>query len=146
MSNVKKFSLIKPTIETPFQIDFNWWKSHDQNWRVYLQSYLCKVHKQIFSSEINSLTIDWVDPETAEVKPVDGIEHTLMTHCAKQPEFLTEHTALVNSVFRIFLSNGNSPLTCAQLSSITGKSADIILRTLTGTQVYKGIRPIQIKH
>jgi hypothetical protein len=146
MSNVKKFSLIKPTIETPFQIDFNWWKSHDQNWRVYLQSYLCKVHKQIFSSEINSLTIDWVDPETAEVKPVDGVEHTLMTHCAKQPEFLTEHTALVNSVFRIFLSNGNSPLTCAQLSSITGKSADIILRTLTGTQVYKGIRPIQIKH
>ena len=145
MSNGKRFSLIKPTIETPFQIDFNWWKSHDQNWRVYLQSYLCNEHKQIFSGEIDSMMIDWIDPETGEVKKVDGIEHTLMTHCAKQPEFLTEHTALVNSVFRIFLSNGNSPLTCAQLSSITGKSADTILRTLTGVQVYKGIRPIQIK-
>ena len=145
MSNGKRFSLIKPTIETPFQIDFNWWKSHDQNWRVYLQSYLCTDHKQIFSGEIDSMTIDWIDPDTGEVKTVDGIEHTLMTHCAKQPEFLTEHTALVNSVFRIFLSNGNLPLTCAQLSSITGKSADTILRTLTGIQVYKGIRPIQKK-
>ena len=141
MSNGKRFSLIKPTIDTPFHIDFNWWKSHDQNWRVHLQSYLCEEHKLIFSDQNDSPLIDWVNIETAEVKPVDGFEHTLMNHCAKQPEFLNEHTTTVNSVFRIFLSNGNSPLSCLELSSITGKTADIILKTLTGLQVYKGIRP-----
>lgn len=141
MSNGKRFSLIKPTIDTPFHIDFNWWKSHDQNWRIYLQSYLCEEHKKIFSDQNDSPSIDWVNINTGEVKPVDGFEHTLMNHCAKQPDFLTEHTTIVNSIFRIFLSNGNSPLSCMQLSSITGKPAGTILRTLTGMQVYKGIRP-----
>jgi hypothetical protein len=141
MSNGKRFSLIKPTIDTPFHIDFNWWKSHDQNWQVHLQSYLCEDHQKIFSDQNGSPSIDWVNVETGEVKPVDGFEHTLMNHCAKQSDFLTEHTTIVNSVFRIFLSNGNLPLSCMQLSSITGKSAETILRTLTGLQVYKGIRP-----
>ena len=31
--------------------------------------------------------IDWVDPETAEVTQVDGIQHILISHCAKQEGF-----------------------------------------------------------
>ncbi len=141
MSETKRFSLVKPTEDTPFQIDFEWWKSHDQNWRVYLHSFLCEEHKQIFSEEDTSVLIDYVDPETAEVLTVDGLQHILMTHCAKLDDFLTDHTTMVNSVFRIFIANGNTPLTIKEISSITGKPAQTILRTLAGTQVYKGIRP-----
>ena len=36
----KKFSLVKPSIETPFHIDFEWWKETDSNWRVFLFDFL----------------------------------------------------------------------------------------------------------
>jgi hypothetical protein len=145
MTDTKRFSLIKPSPDTPFHIDFDWWKNHDHNWRVYLQSCLCMEHQAQFENTVGNIYIDWIDPETCEVLPVDGIEHALTTHCAKQVDFLTDHTTIVNSIFRIFLSNGNKPLTPAELSSITGKAATTILQTLTGNQVYRGIRPVQSK-
>ncbi len=145
MSNGKKFSLIKPTITTPFHIDFDWWKSHDHNWRVYLRSCLCLAHQQEFFEQQNIDPIDSVDTISGEVTVVDGLEYILLNHCAKQDDFLTDYTTIVNAVFRIFLSNGNTPLSATQLSSITGKPAETILRTLTGLEVYKGIRPVPIK-
>ncbi len=143
MPDIKKFSLVKPTTQTPFHIDFDWWKNQDKNWQVYLFSFLCPQHKEVFSNNSDSATIDWVDPETAEVFPVDGIQHTLMTHCAKQDNFVTLNTSLVEAVFRILLTNGNNPLTPEQLGESTGRPPDTILRTLAGVQIYKGIRPLQ---
>ncbi len=145
MSNGKKFSLIKPTIDTPFHIDFDWWKSHDHNWRVYLHSCMCLAHQQEFFEQQRIDPIDSVDSVSGEVTVVDGLEYILLNHCSKQDDFLTHYTTIVNSVFRIFLSNGNMPLSAAQLSSITGKPAETILRTLTGLEVYKGIRPVPLK-
>ena len=89
MGEDKKYSLIKPTLDTPFHIDFDWWKSHDQNWRVYLYSCLCLEHQNKYSGlQECSLLIDKVDPNTAEVTMVDGFEYILLNHCAKQKEFL----------------------------------------------------------
>ena len=53
--------------------------------------------------------IDWVDPVTAEVVPMDSLQQVLMSHCAKEPDFLTDHTTLVDGVFRVLLSTGNIP-------------------------------------
>ncbi|HVP21873.1 MAG TPA: hypothetical protein VMS73_08430 [Anaerolineaceae bacterium] len=139
----KKFSLVKPTLDTPFHIDFDWWKQNDNNWRVYLHSYLCNEHQAAFSDYDEIGYIDWVDPDTAEVQRVDGLQHILMTHCARQPDFVTTNTSMVDAVFRIFLANGNAPLTPIELSKKTGKSSDTILRTLAGPVVYKGIRPFR---
>jgi hypothetical protein len=86
--------------------------------------------------------IDWVDPMTAEVKAVDGVQNTLMLHCAKQPEFLTAQTALVDAVFRLFLTNGNIPMSSDELGKRLNRPAITILRTLGGLRVYKGIRPV----
>lgn len=141
MIETKRFSLVKPTIQTPFHIDFEWWREHDNNWRVYLFSYLCAEHQAAFQSTDQNVMIDWIDPETAEVRVVDGLEHTLMTHCALQPGFLTQNTSLVDAVFRSFLKNGNQPLTPEELSAITGKQANTILITFSGPTIYKGIRP-----
>ncbi len=137
------FSIVKPTLSTPFHIDFEWWKQNDNNWRIYLHSCLCEEHRAAFSDlDKNSFTMDWIDPQTAEIKSIeDSLQDILINHCAKQPGFVTIHTTLVDSVFRIFLSNGNSPLTPLQLAQLTGKSAETILRTLSGPTVYKGIRP-----
>jgi hypothetical protein len=141
MIEPKRFSLVKPTIGTPLHIDFEWWKTHDNNWRIYLHGCLCQEHQIAFSSIGDNTYIDWVDKDTAEVTSVDGLQHTLMTHCAKQPNFISANTTLVDSVFRTFLANGNAPMSSQELSKHTGKAADTILRTLLGPTVYKGLRP-----
>jgi hypothetical protein len=142
MTEIKThFSLVKPTVATPFHIDFEWWKQHDNNWRVYLFSCLCPEHQTIFDDMHAETAIDWIDPETAEVQTVDGLQHVLITHCAKQDGFVTEHTTLVDGVFRTLMANGNVPMTPTELSPYLGKPAEVILKTLAGPQVYKGIRP-----
>lgn len=142
MIEPKRPSLVKPTIHTRFHIDFNWWENNDRDWRIYLRSNLCPEHQKLFSSSQGSDVMDWIDPQTAEVRRVDGLQHILISHCARQPGFITDRTALVDAVFRIFLANGNNPLSCVELSERLGKPAETILRTLTGVRVYKGVRPI----
>jgi hypothetical protein len=139
---VRKPSLVKPTMDTLFHIDYDWWQENDTNWRIFLRSFLCPRHQETFSSEDENIRIDAVDPETAEVKAVDGILHTLVTHCAKEEEFLSANVPLIAKLLRVFLSNGNQPLSPKQLSGIVGRPAMTILVTLTGPQVYKGIRPL----
>lgn len=138
----KRFSLVKPTTQTPFHIDFDWWKNQEKNWRVYLYSYLCAEHHAVFANAANSVFIDYVDPSTAEVFSVDGLQHVLITHCARQAGFVTHDTSLVDAVFRLLLANGNTPLTPTQLGEATGRPPETILKTLAGVVVYKGIRPI----
>lgn len=141
MPDSKIFSVVKPTLNTPFHIDFEWWQQHDNNWRIFLHSCLCEEHQAAYSDLDQNSFMDWIDPLTAEVKPIDSLQNILVNHCAKQPGFVTTNTTLVDAVFRIFLANGNTPMTPVQLAQHTGKSAETILRTLSGPTVYKGIRP-----
>jgi len=141
MADVKRFSLVKPTVDTPFHIDFAWWRKNERDWHVYLRSLLCADHQEAFANSEEGETIDWVDPVTAEVKPVEGVQNALMTHCVKQPDFLTSQTALVEAVFRLFITNGNAPMSSGELGMKLKRPPETILRTLAGARVYKGIRP-----
>jgi len=134
-------ALIKPTLKTKFRIDFEWWKSQDHNWKVYLQSFLCPEHQKLLADYTYSDQIDLINPATGEVTRVDALLHTLAEHCAKQPDFLAGHSAIVDSIFKIFLVNGNSPLNAMELSELLGKPADTILRTIGTGKIYKGIKP-----
>lgn len=144
MPETKVFSLVKPTIHTPFHIDFAWWKEYDNNWRVFLHDYLCPEHQAVFSNQEGELLIDHIDPITAEIHQVDGLQEKLMTHCSKQDGFVSTTHSLVDNVFRIFLSNGNTPLSPEELAELTGKSGDMILRLLSGSRVFMGIRPCHL--
>jgi len=141
LAEIKRLSLVKPSLQTRFHIDFDWWRQHDRDWRVYLRNFLCPEHQQAFADLDASEKVDWVDPETAEVQRVDGLQNILITHCAKQQSFITQHTTLVDSVFRIFLSNGNIPMTPDELAEELGRDSRVILKTLSGPRVYKGLRP-----
>lgn len=141
MTEVKRISLVKPTLQTKYHIDFNWWRQNDQDWRVYLRNSLCPEHQQMYAEVNSSEQVDWIDPQTAEVQQVDGLQHVLITHCAKQKDFVTGQTTLVDAVFRIFLSNGNTPMTPLELAERLGRQPVIILKTLSGGRVYKGLRP-----
>ena len=138
-------SLLKPTAKTPFHIDFEWWKKNERDWHVFLRSLLCPEHQEAFAEmEEGGTVIDWIDPQTAEVKPVDGIQHALMSHCALLPEFSDARTAMVEAVFRIFLVNGNAPMSAEDLGKKLGRPADTILKTIAGPRVYRGLRPFEI--
>ncbi len=142
MSETKSYSLIKPTLDTPFYIDFDWWQENDRNWRVYLRSLLCPEHQEKFADWDEDKKIDWVDPETAEVKQMDALLYTLMTHCALQPDFLTDHTPLVEAVFRYLLASGNRPMSIRIIADALHRSEKTILRTFSGKRVYRGVRPL----
>ena len=141
MSELKKFSLVKPTVETPFHIDFDWWRENDRNWHVELRSLLCEEHQKAFADLPEDQLIDWIDPESAEVRQMDGLQNTLIDHCARLEGFLDEHTAMVDAVFRILLASGNNPVSAEEFGTRLNRPADVILRTLAGPRVYKGIRP-----
>ena len=138
-------SLLKPSIKTPFHIDFEWWKKSERDWHVFLRSLLCQEHQDAFADVEEGEMIDWIDPQTAEVKPVDGVQHALMTHCAILPEFSSERTAIVEAIFRIFLVNGNAPMSAEDLGKRLGRPADTILKTIAGPRVYRGLRPFQVQ-
>ena len=135
-------SLLRPNAKTLFHIDFDWWKQNERDWHVFLRSLLCQEHQEAFAAIEEGDMIDWIDPETAEVKQVDGVQHALMSHCALLPEFVGEHTAIVEAIFRTFIANGNQPISVDDLAKRLGKSSHVILKTIAGPRVYRGLRPI----
>lgn len=132
---------IKPNLETQFHIDYDWWARDERDLRVYLISHLPVERQADFDSEAEGDVIDWVDPETAEVKRMDGLQMALQSAAASE-DFITEQTSLVDAIFRVFIANNNHPLTPLELEDATGRKATMILRTLSGAHVYKGLRPV----
>ncbi len=133
--------LMRPSLETRFHIDYEWWDRADRDLDIYLRSHLCSEHQQQFAELDAGVEVDFVDPETAMVTRVGGIEHALISHCSRQDEYITPQTSLVNAVFRVFSANGNQPLTAVELGERLNRPPKTILRTLSGPRVYKGIRP-----
>ena len=131
----------RPTLNTQFHIDFDWWDKDHRDLRVYLQQHLCAECRAVFTSHLGSETVDWVDPETAEVRAVDGLWHALRTHCSALPEYITETTPLTDAVFRTFLANGNEPLTPIELGAELNRTPRLILQVLGRGRIYDGIRP-----
>lgn len=135
--------LIRPTLDTRFHIDYSWWDRAGRDLDVYLRSHMCEEHRESFGELDPGAKVDHIDPATAEVSRVDGVQHVLISHCSQQPGYLTQQTSLVNAIFRVFLSNGNTPQSPRDLGDLLGRPAQTILRTLSsGSRVYKGIRPI----
>lgn len=135
----------KPTLETRFHIDYEWWKRSNQDLNLYLREHFCDEHRAVFPSDgLASLerNIDWIDPETAVVTRVDPVIYLLLSHCSQMPDYISERTSLVDAVFRALLAASNRPMTPVELARRTGRPADTILKTLSGRVVYKGLRPV----
>lgn len=132
---------IKPTLDTKFHIDYEWWSREGRELRVYLLSHLDDKQRQYFLEYRDTEEIDWVNPETAEVQKVDALQRALR-QASQRPDFITPHTSLVDAVFRVLLANNNTPLTPVELGERIERPPMTILRTLAGANVYKGIRPV----
>ena len=101
----------RPTLDTKFQIDYDWWKAGGKDIRVAVRGQLCPDCQKRFPDHRNTEAVDWVDPETAEVVQADALLQCLRSECAKKPDYISQSTPLVTNVFRIFLRDGNQSLT-----------------------------------
>jgi hypothetical protein len=133
----------RPTVDTKFHIDFDWWEETGRNFRVHLQTHLCDDCRGHFEDYESSGLIDWIDAETAEVTRVDGLWHSLRTCCSQKEDYITDTTPLSTAVFRVFLANGNEPLSPKELEERLGRPAATVLRTIGGLRIYSGIKPVQ---
>ena len=134
--------LIKPTIETKFCIDYDWWEQSRDDLQVYLLTHLTPEQQRSLEQRDPQEVFDYVHPETGEVFRLDTIGLAIQ-ESSRRDDFITEHIGLIDSVFRALLVNGNQPLSALDLAVITSRDAETILKTLGGVRVYRGIRPRQ---
>lgn len=136
-----KPSIAKPTLNTKFHIDYEWWeRSSPDDLRVYLRSHLPDDQRERMSFVAENHMVDFVDPQTGEVLKMDELRLAIKM-AAQAPDFINPTISLVDSVFRVFLRNNNMPLSPKQLAELTGRPAETILKTFTGQRIYQGIRP-----
>ena len=133
--------LVKPTVDTQFHLEYAWWDRRNLNLTAELLAHLCDTHRSVFADSVEDERIDWVDLKSGAVTQVHGLQHILAVHCSKEPGYIHSSLSLVDAVLRVFLENGNSPLTPRELAAVIGRRPEKILQTLSGRRVYKGIRP-----
>lgn len=136
----KPSALVKPTLDTKYHVDYSWWERHGEDLRVYLLSHLLPEQRERLSQGGEQRVVDYIDPETGEVTRLDELDLAVRV-AAQDPNFINPHTSLVDSIFRVFLANNNQPMSPRELEAATGRPAQVILKTLSGKQIYKGIRP-----
>jgi len=138
----KPSTILKPTLDTKFHIDYEWWERENNDLRSYMLTHLPPDLREKFGDKEENQVVDYIDPDTGEIFQLDELGLAIQ-EAAKRDDFITSHTALVDCVFRVFLANSNTPLTPKELEEKTDRDARTILKTFSGLRVYRGIRPIQ---
>lgn len=132
--------LIKPSLETKFFVDYDWWESSRDDLQIYLLTHLSQEQHQALENRELDEVYDYVHPETGEVFVLDALGMAIQ-ESARREDFISDHIGLIDSVFRAFLVNGNQPLNAQELARATGRNAATILKTIGGVHIYRGIRP-----
>jgi hypothetical protein len=132
----------RPSLDTRFHIDYGWWEATGKDLRVAVRGQLCSECQARFPDHRNTESVDWVDPDSAEVVQADALLQCLRSECADKPDFISRNNPLITNVFRLLLLGGNQPLTPRQMHErIPWQEPETILRTLASSTVYMGIRP-----
>ncbi|MBI1259718.1 MAG: hypothetical protein GC204_19805 [Chloroflexi bacterium] len=137
----KPSAFVKPTLDTQYHIDYSWWERND-DLHTYLLSHLPPEQRERLSQNSETSVVDYIDPETGEVSQLNDLDLAIQT-ATQQPDFINPHTSVVDSIFRVFLANGNQPQTPKQIGDAIGRAPAVILKTVSGGRVYKGIRPVE---
>lgn len=134
---------IKPTEDTPFHIDYEWWEKQGLDLNVQLMAHLPAELREVYAGQRPGGKIDLIDWETGAVQQVDGLQYIIATRCGQDPNYVRQAPTLVEAVFRVFLSNSNRPLSARKLAPLVGQPAERILQVLSGRLVRQGLRPVR---
>ena len=70
----QRLSRFRPTLDTKFHIDYEWWEKSGRDFRLYLRDQLCEECRERFANHMNTENVDWVDPDTGAVRRTDAPE------------------------------------------------------------------------
>jgi len=136
--------LARPTVDTPFQINLDWWERHQQDFTSYLRDALCQECLKQFPADVALTEIDLVDPVTAEVRRLNSLWACLVETCSRKPGYISPELPLATALFRALLTRGNAPLSPNDMQHLIGRSSpQTILRVLTGPTPIFGILPAE---
>ena len=129
----EKISTEQP--KTLWSIAPDWFQQNNRSISALIQDYLCPKCAKQLSAE-------------GKENPPDALLSTIRDCCSQAPDFITDRLPILESVFRLFLANGNQPLELEelgnQLSELRGgdiyrTSPEILLRLLKNDRYY-GLR------
>ena len=118
--------------KTRWFIDLDWYQQNNRSLSVLAQNQLCPQCTKQLSSEEKEIS-------------VDTLLSTIRDCCSHAPGFITNQLPILESVFRLFLANGNQPLDLEELGKQLSEwrggdayrtSADILFRLLSTDQYY----------
>jgi hypothetical protein len=117
-------------------IDLDWLEQHNRSIFTLVQDSLCpKCTERLRKGK-------------KQFSPADLISN-IRSCCSKTPEFITNKSPVLFSIFRLFLANGNQPLDLAELgkklaeqrSGDTQRTSVEILSRLLSHDQYYGLKP-----
>ena len=139
MAEVKRYSLVKPTLNTPFHIDLIGGVRTTRS-GGFICAAACPwnisrpLPKRINRRSRLDRSGDGPGPARG------GLQHTLINYAATNPDFITTQTSRGRIGLPDLPANGNTALTAAELGERLHRPPHTILRTISGIRTYKGIR------
>ena len=119
-------------------INFDWYQQSNRSISTLARDYLCpECRKRLIASE-------------TEISQ-DELLSTIRDCCSKTPDFITSRLPILETMFRIFLANGNQPLELEELGKELSEklegdtyrtSAEVLSRLLSHDQYY-GLRQVE---
>ena len=118
-------------------IDLNWLEQNNRSFLALAQGCLCpKCRERLEVSK-------------GEISAADLLA-TIKDCCSKTPGFVTDRSPILESVFRLFLANGNQPLDLKELGKhlterrggAPQRTSVEILSRLLGNERYYGLRQV----
>ena len=138
-----KLKVARPTIETPFHLDWAWFERNHINVENVIRNQLTPRVAKRFPEGATVEILDHIDPETGEVSRMDALREAIMSECQWEPDYITGDIPLVQAVLRVFLANNNKQLTAGELAQRLGRNdPETILRVLTSGGVQMGVVPL----
>ncbi|MDQ4079037.1 MAG: hypothetical protein M3220_22690 [Chloroflexota bacterium] len=138
-----KFRLLRPTIDTPFHIDWDWFERNNISMESVIRNQLSEEYQRRFEGqEVHE--VDYIDPATGEVFRVDNLREAILAEGQWEPDYITRSMPLTQAILRIFLASNNQPLTPVELARrLERHDPEAILRVLTASGVSNGVVPVR---
>jgi hypothetical protein len=126
--------------DTRFYVDYGWWEKSNLDLKTYLYTRLSIGEGANLESDISE--VDLIDPQTGEVRQVDGFQYALQNYFRQLPDDFASRTSMVDAIFCVLLANANQPMSAREIADRVQRTTEVVLKTIGGPRVYQGIRPV----
>lgn len=137
---IRPGGLAKPTLDTKYYIDYEWWRTSSEDLRSNLLRQVPPEFKEAVLAEPEDREMDYIDPKTGRVSRVNPLQFALKA-AAENAEYLSEDVSLADVIFRVLLIRDNAPISSRELAALTGREEDKIFGLLKSPRVLYGLRP-----